>query len=98
MFPEWLRELYIYHNLISGYISPVNDEEIGEELEKLGNSLNTFQRMNNRGSMIVQNNIDKRFRDSTRKLIKFSKHLLLPIKDEDNTEFDEEEFFRGSDL
>ena len=97
-FDGWLRELFVYFNLIAGFITPDDEVKINTTLKDLNNTLNYWKHASSKNNHKILNSMDILFRDATRLIIKASKHLLLPIKDDDEDEYDSATFFRGSDL
>lgn len=98
-FDSWLREDKNLFTHVEGYIDPKQISLISKKINSA--SLLLFKRaqlIDNKNNMMMIGAIEDAMWDLHRSLITASKHLYLPIKSEEITEWDEAEFLRGSDL
>lgn len=100
-FAGWVRLLEGYFNHIVGFIDPKEVNAIEVDIEAALNQysrLSTNSKVSETQKNIFNFHMDRKLNKLTRKMNKAAKHLLLPIASEEITEYDFEEFKRGSDL
>ena len=95
---DWFQLANGFFGLVQPYIKPSDATDTKNELDKIKKQINQMQviRVNNNRS-IIDNIIRNDLQDCVNNLYKRAKHMLLPIKEEDNDEWSDEEFTRGSE-
>ena len=95
---DWLQLVNGFFGLVQPYIKPTDAKKTKEELNKIKLQINLMQTMTvNQNKSTVDNYIRNALQECINNLYKHAKHMLLPIKDEDNDEWSEEDFKRGSE-
>lgn len=95
---DWFQLANGFFGLVQPYIKPSDAKLTKAELEKIKLQINQMQVLKtNNNKSIVDNIIRNGLQDCVSNLYKRSKHMLLPIKDEGNDEWSDEDFKRGSE-
>ena len=101
----WYRCLREFHIMVLGYVKKEKLDGIKEKFNKAKIALDGYENMTAYRDRAVQNavmirvsSMDELFFEIEEQLHLASRDLMLPTKEDDILEFDEEKFLRDSDL
>lgn len=95
---QWYRGLRILYNMCQAYVSPEDRAAIKKELNRIRleiGQLGTARTDKHRGFIIGA--VEEDLLELEEQLHTAARAMFLPIKAEDKTGWDDEEFLRGSD-
>jgi len=96
----WLELINGLFDIFYPFIKPTDITEIEKQIEECDKNIDILaQSSNNKTNQLTLNKfLEKKLHVLTRKLYCSSKHMLLPIKSEENDNLNVEDFLEGSDL
>lgn len=94
----WIRLLLGLFALVKGYLKPDDAKKIKEELRSVSIKLDNTKRSYSASNAVVMINVDRQLQNLTEDIYSAAKHMLLPIKDNEDDTFDEDAFTKGSDI
>lgn len=95
---NWFMNLRGYYVLIKPFIRTKDITDVDKKIKKIHNKLIILSSTQQNLSLSSKLGLSKDLFDLNENLYKYSRHLLLPITDEEESDYDEDGFMRGSDL
>ena len=99
-YPTWFNAIKQMYFMAQPYMPCDKAAEVKAKIKKLNNNINMISSkqsslLHNR---MIKNYIQTQLENIQEMLYLYAKHLMLPISDEDESEYDFDEFKRDSDL
>jgi hypothetical protein len=98
-YPKWMLLIRSLYNLICPYIkTPEALKKKIMDTQRRVDQWTIFKCTNRANQMVADSYIENKLQELTEELYTSAKHMLLPIKSDEITEYDTREFIEGSDL
>ena len=96
---DWFETLLNFTTFVTPFIKPGDSDKLEKQITKIDNMFINAANFGSKTNQVVVNyNISKEIRQLNNDLFKFAKHILLPIKDESDDNFNMEKWMKESDL
>ena len=97
---QFLRAIKGYYSLVRPFIKEEDAKKVKPLLEAAENQAKSlgFSKLNGMQSQSLKNNLWRKLETIREDLYMYSRQMLLPIKQEEEEEFNEANFMEGSDL
>lgn len=94
----WLDNINGLFDMVSPFIKQPADIRL--KILRCGKHINSLSNccLIKSNQVVLNKHIETELHDLTQTIYKSAKHMLLPISEDSNNEFDEDDFFEGSDL
>jgi len=98
---RWCNLLFTALNQVAGFVDTTKHTKLYDDLKRIYGKIHLYNSPNIRNKINLSlniNNLNIKLHEITKDYIFMSRHLLLPVSDDDEQEFDWDKYAKESDL